>query len=335
MVAPSYLGLQKVMQFPDRNTALLRINRELAPHKVFADGSVSEEGLGSAAIYYVEGVRRFAVGWKHPNEGTRTVLETELVAILIAIHLVARAAPIDDVVIYSDSQLAIRSLHGQATGAPRSLLVATQRALRRVRRSLRGVCIRVDWCPAHSRVTGNSEADDEAKAAARGRVYPPELLPPFLKDYYPLVDPQKLRQDCRSRNASTAAELWAASEARAKIQSRLKDSNPSGFFELVQGLHRSRATLLFRLITGHVALRSHLARIGCADTDRCERCGLEPETVAHFLLRCPEHAATRHEHLASKGRDFLSLNYLFFNRAALPSLFSFVKATGRFVDTLR
>lgn len=328
-------NLPPLVPFPKCKVALQRIEREPAPHKIFADGSASDEGLGSAAVYFVDGVRRVAAGWKHPNEGTRTVLETELVAILIAIHLVSGAAPVDDIVIYSDSQLAIRSLHGQSTGAPRSLLVATQRALRRARRCLQGVSVRLEWSPAHAGVRGNSEADDEAKAAARGRSYPLELLPSFLLDYHPLKDPRKLKQDCCTRNAALAIEHWTSSEACGKIRSRLKDTDPSAFFELVQGLHRSRATLLFRLITGHVALRSHLARIGCVDADRCEGCGLEPETVTHFLLRCPKHATARHEHLAANGREFLSLNFLFFNRDALPSLFSYIKATSRFVDTLR
>jgi hypothetical protein len=95
--------------------------------------------------------------------------------------------------------------------------------------------------------------------------------------------------------------------------------------ELTAGLNRSRATLLFRLTIGHVALGDHLARIQRADTNTCDSCKSAPKTVAHFLLRCPNFAADRHEHLGFRGREYLSLNFLLTNK----------KATGRFSDSLR
>jgi hypothetical protein len=86
---------------------------------------------------------------------------------------------------------------------------------------------------------------------------------------------------------------------------------------------------------GHVQLNVHLQQIGVIPSDMCGKCGRERETVAHYILRCPVYADDRHNYLGALGRDHLCLNLLFFTKDALPALFRYVKATGRFIDTLR
>jgi hypothetical protein len=132
-----------------------------------------------------------------------------------------------------------------------------------------------------------------------------------------------------------AAQAWRDSEARARIAGRYRDVDPAAFFGLTQGLNRSRTTLWFRLVTGHVQLNAHLQRIGVSPHNTCGKCGRERETVVHYILRCPTYANDRYRWLGSLGRDYLCLNYLFFTKGTLPALFSYIKATGRFVDTLR
>ncbi|KAF8602155.1 hypothetical protein BDV93DRAFT_407185, partial [Ceratobasidium sp. AG-I] len=95
-------------------------------------------------------------------------------------------------------------------------------------------------------------------------------------------------------------------------------------------LPRSRATLLFRLISGHVQLRQHLHRLQLVNSPTCERCDSAPDTVAHFLLRCPALATQRYAHLESHGYDFLRLDFLFHAPNALPYLFDYVRATSVF-----
>ncbi|KAF8600949.1 hypothetical protein BDV93DRAFT_418050, partial [Ceratobasidium sp. AG-I] len=95
-------------------------------------------------------------------------------------------------------------------------------------------------------------------------------------------------------------------------------------------LSRARATLLYRLISGHVQLRQHLHRLRAVDSPMCEHCPTAPETVAHFLLRCPQYASERYIYLESSGREFLVLDFLFSSREALAPLFDFIRATGRF-----
>jgi hypothetical protein len=120
-----------------------------------------------------------------------------------------------------------------------------------------------------------------------------------------------------------------------KLASRFRSVKASSFLELSAGLNRSWATLLFRLIIGHVALGEHLVQIQCMKDNTCDNCHMAPEIVAHYLLRCPAFMADRHEHLGSRGRDYLLLDFLFSNRSSLPFLFNYIKATGCFSDSLR
>jgi hypothetical protein len=254
---------------------------------------------------------------------------------MIGLHLVQLHSPTEDVVIYSDSQLAIKCVHGHRTKAPNLIATAARRLFKKVKKELGGVSIRVDWCLAHARILGNEEADREAREAAEGKMYPRQMLPDFLKSYHPLLDPAKERESQRVHNKDLAARAWQDSKACAKMTGRYKDADPAAYFGLTHGLNRSRASLWIRLVTGHVQLNAHLQRIGAVPSGTCGQCGWEQETVAHFILRYPSYADVRYEFLGSLGRDFLSLNHIFFMKGALPALFRYIKATGRFIDSLR
>jgi hypothetical protein len=142
---------------------------------------------------------------------------------------------------------------------------------------------------------------------------------------------EKLKEESRLQ-----AELhWLTSDTGLKHTARLPSTVPLNFIHLTSALSRARAVLLYRLITGHVPLRHHLFRIQAVDSPTCQHCDEAPETVAHFLTRCPAFADERHEILGSKGRDFLHLDFLFSTREALPPLFDYIRVTGRFRDTLR
>ncbi|KAF9007851.1 hypothetical protein BDQ17DRAFT_1178234, partial [Cyathus striatus] len=55
--------------------------------------------------------------------------------------------------------------------------------------------------------------------------------------------------------------------------------------------HRYNVT---QLVTGHIALNKHLHRIGKVASPMCTKCNTNsPESVDHFLLRCPAFANQR------------------------------------------
>ncbi|EUC65957.1 reverse transcriptase from transposon X-element protein, putative, partial [Rhizoctonia solani AG-3 Rhs1AP] len=242
---------------------------------------------------------------------------------------------VDDVTIYTDSQAAITCVNDQVGGASRELLKATKRAIRKAERGSGGTIIHLKWCPGHAGIPGNEAADEEASLAASGRLHPPHLIPPFLSDYHPATNPSKRKQLEKAANRRLANAHWASTTAGSKHASRFPGLSPRHFLAHSRELTRSQATLLYRLMTGHVQLRQHLHRLQLVDSPRCEHCSREYETVSHFLLRCPRYATERHEHLTTRGPDFLRLSFLFHAPDALRPLFDFIKATGRFPDLVR
>ncbi|KAF8597933.1 hypothetical protein BDV93DRAFT_426313, partial [Ceratobasidium sp. AG-I] len=106
------------------------------------------------------------------------------------------------------------------------------------------------------------------------------------------------------------------------------------FLDKIHSLPRPRASLLFQLTIGHAPLNDHLARLRVVDSKLCSHCGDGPETVAHFILRCRNFAAERHQFLAARGLDFLNLSFLLSSPLALSPLFNYIRATHRFIDLL-
>lgn len=177
-------------------------------------------------------------------------------------------------------------------------------------------------------------ADEEAKAAVRGKYYPIQDIPSSLANYHPPTNTATLKCAIKENNRSAAITYWESTEVGAKFLIRYPHLSPTDFIPHTHALPRSRATLLFRLITGHVQLQQHLHRLQVRNTPTCELCNDGPGTVAHLLLCCPRLASEPYVHLESNGRDYLHLGFLFSAPEAFPHLFDFLKATGCFIDTL-
>jgi len=59
-------------------------------------------------------------------------------------------------------------------------------------------------------------------------------------------------------------------------------------------MNRSRLRLDIGLLTGHVALRSHLYKLGLTESKVCRLCGEESEDSSHILCRCPALSCKRY-----------------------------------------
>jgi ribonuclease HI len=324
--------------FQDRHRAAAEAWADKPHLLIFADAAASRAGVAAAAVLWDDGNRELRAGVRLGEPDSLSILDAEVAAILLATHLVSVTQEdniIEDVSIYSDSQAAIACINGHAEGASFELLKAARRGIRAARKGSGGSTISLKWCPGHLGVPGIEEADAEASRAASGHCYPPHLVPHYLSDFRPATNPSTQKQAVKTENRSLAETFWALSKAGVKFTARFPGISPRHFLAHTRNLPRSSATLLYRLTTGHVQLRKHLFRLQLADSPQCEHCGLEPETVTHYLFRCSRYSLQRQLHLGSRGPDYLRLSYVLHATAALTPLFDYIKSTGRFVGLAR
>ncbi|KAG8716468.1 hypothetical protein FRC08_009475 [Ceratobasidium sp. 394] len=163
--------------------ALMAYETDHSRVMVFADGARNSHGVGAGAVLTIHGRVKAQAGVLLGDRDRCTILEAELAAILIATEVIWRLRVTEAATIYSDSQLAFACIQGAAHAAPRSLLKAIEKGLKRIR--AREDCTRLStkWCPAHRGVRGNQLVDREAKLASKGEEYPRDLIPAILVNY--------------------------------------------------------------------------------------------------------------------------------------------------------
>ncbi|KAJ5215604.1 reverse transcriptase [Penicillium cinerascens] len=72
---------------------------------------------------------------------------------------------------------------------------------------------------------------------------------------------------------------------------------------------QEKASVLAQLRTGHARLNGYLHRIGQSESDLCA-CGVERETVQHFLLLCTQWNEQRRALIDAAGSNYGSLSYM-------------------------
>jgi ribonuclease HI len=143
---------------------------------LYTDASVGEK-LAAVAVVQRVGIqthvaRQEAIGWAK----TCSVLAAELAAIAIALEYADRHLQQTQIVLFSDSQQALRAVQsGEVSGSKRMLLHRISEAIAKLVR--KNTSVRFRWVLAHEGIVGNEEADEAARAASsqKGRPTAPAL----------------------------------------------------------------------------------------------------------------------------------------------------------------
>lgn len=72
---------------------------------------------------------------------------------------------------------------------------------------------------------------------------------------------------------------------------------------------RENASILAQRRTGHARLNGFLHRIGQSESNQCA-CGIERETVQHFLLQCAQWSEQRRTLIGAAGSNYDNLSYM-------------------------
>ena len=259
---------------------------DLSPLCVYTDGSATA-GIGRCASSVF---MRLGSEERELSEfvGVGSILMAELVAMRMALRYVLSFFPpsaCPPVFVFSDSQVAIDLVKGNAVPSGLFSLVDEVRTL--FSRLLERTFVSLDYIPAHSSFYGNERADLLAKAALKSA--PPCTGPIIGQPPIPLSVAKAL---CKRAFRSRWQECWLAYVAQSTgVENFTRLKLTVGPFAVAFLGSRLAQVLLGRLRLGvcKLALSSGL-RTGVSPW--CE-CGVDLESVCHFLLHCSLHAVHR------------------------------------------
>lgn len=144
-----------------------------------------------------------------------------------------------------------------------------------------------------------------------------------------MKNPKTAKENTKSSNISAARDHGTRSSAGVKLLAR---HHPRPCPYLPRKNLEAPARRSDPFLSDHAPLQAHVYRLRAVGTGTCPHCDDTPETVVHRLLRCQTFAAKRHQHLTSRGLEFLNQSFLLSSSEALLPPLRFIKASSQFSD---
>jgi ribonuclease HI len=303
--------------------------------KVYSDGSAHDGKVGAAAILKREGKPDRILKLHLGTTEQHTVYEAELVGMIMGLHLIKteRRSKVS-CALNVDNQAALVAIKSAMNKSGQHLAANLLQIAKQLhtRRGSSRFKLTFRWTAGHVGITGNEDADKEAKAAADGESSAKEDLPPYLRKKigYSLSAIRQARND-------KLKHQWAATWARSPRYRRYRFQDvltpySQKFLKYIsaEGISRKTASLIFQLRVGHAPINQYLHRFKKIDSPRCPACGHPKETAEHYLLQCPKYAHERWPILQRSGGRPPKLTRLLSTAKLLGPLANYIEATGRF-----
>ena len=276
----------------------------------YTDGSKMSSGTG-AGIYGPKIKRSKSV----PMGLHCTVFQAEVYAIIYCLWENIKLGHIgENVIIYTDSQAAIKALESVKTTS--KLVWECKKLLKTLASSNK---VTITWVPGHAGIEGNEEADELARRGSATPLIGPE---PFCGLSYcngKLIIDRWLRDK--------ADKTWNNTTITG-LAKRLVAGPSKKLTRDLLALSRKNISKTVGLLTGHCQLRKHLSRIGVTnDSILCRRCNKAEETAEHAFLDCEALAKARYHILGPPGKEVDNIRQDPINTAR-----NFIKRTGLLSD---
>ena len=271
--------------------AALKSDKYQGFNMLYTDGSKSDRGVGAAAV-----TRTSASASSLSTEAS--IYTAELYALRIALNSIERTNYPNNV-IFTDSKSAIDSLHNQNYHPYVRLIIFKLTQLQ-----LKNIYVEFCWIPSHIEITGNEKADQKAKDVSSR---PPEHIPIYFKDYFPVV---KNKFEVR-RN-----EVW--SQSRSKLK-EIRETTTAWIRP--PDIKRHDEVLLNRIRLGHTNI-THKYLMESQPPPGCPYCDGATLSVRHIFIECSTLQTIRRQHL---GPSVATLTDAIGSSANVPALMRFLK----------
>ena len=282
-------GAQAAME---TEAAVAAHNADVGKHvQIYADGSVKN---GVAGIGITATLRRVHIKshCQRIGEDDRVNINTtELGAILEAAKwakkmtetIAATIAGDMEIVIYSDSQIAVYAIGSQVAAEGASMVTEICNLTRRRVPSQRRISIK--WIPKAAKIPGHVEADRLAKiatASSNAVTQPTEWSVRGSRKQHWDVLAKRILSEGRSAP-------WTTGRALQITDGAMPGNHVTTLYDT---LNKKEASILSQLRLGHARMNGFLFKIGIADSAKCD-CGHGTESVRHFLQYCSRYTAQR------------------------------------------
>ena len=240
----------------------------------YTDGSKQELGATGAGVHFPGGLcDDISIPLGHQS----SVFQAEVLAItlaaerLLSIH---SATPFSRVIIYSDSQAAIKatcSLRVKSTLVYQCICTLNSLA------QLAGT--RLQWTKAHVGTVGNETADWLAKQGSLAPCVGPEPMIPVSVSF--------CKREVESWIARTSRLNWLTLTSCRLTKELFPTPITWSASRKLLSLSRSKLRLVLQVLTGHGNFGAYLKLIGKRVEATCMKCNLGDETREHIVEDCP------------------------------------------------
>ncbi|KAG8867584.1 hypothetical protein FRB97_003204, partial [Tulasnella sp. 331] len=183
--------------------------------KVFSDGSGLNGHIGAAAITTVptNTTLRYYLG----RDSAHTVIEPQLVGILLALHIIAHCPPhTRSALIALDNQAAIEAVRDNRAQPGQQIIQEIHMMTAKLRQTRRLLQVHIEWVPGHKGVPGNELAGSAAKEASQRFVSLTDMLPAYLHHRLP-TSIAALKAKRKNSVHARWIENWKMSPRYAKL----------------------------------------------------------------------------------------------------------------------
>lgn len=271
--------------------------------KVFTDGAMDDEGNGGASVV----VRDLQVVRGLHINNCDSSGQAELVGVVDALRLIWRKGRGDKVVIFTDSQEAIKSIRSVDPSQEQYHLVEKSINFMNevVKRNPR-MKIVIQWCPGHCGLSENEEADLVAKAALKGEAVGRSTVNVIDAP----IQLSRVKRDIKQMYENQWRKEWARDHSSLKAYVNMSGPRINYMIQTVRS--RSTASMIHRIRCGAGFSDSFLGRFMPDVSVICEQCGRKNSTE-HMLLSCEKFSHAR-------VKLFMAIASLGFNEVGMREL---------------